>query len=74
MALRTNAQDVRTGDRIRQFTPEEARATFDRMAEFTMKISGDEFLKRWDAGDFSERLDEPSIDMMVRLMRIIQRN
>ena len=30
-------------------TPEEGRAIFDRQVESALGISGDEFLKRWDA-------------------------
>lgn len=74
MALRTDANDVHTDDRIKQFTQADARAMFDRMAQFTLAITGDEFLKRWNAGDYRDRLDEPSIDTMVRLMRVVQRN
>lgn len=31
---------------------EEARASFDRAAQRILGISGDEFLRRWDAGEF----------------------
>lgn len=33
-------------------TPEEARALFDRRARQLLHISGDEFLRRWDAGEY----------------------
>lgn len=33
-------------------TPEEAREIFDRQARETLGISGDEFLRRWDAGEY----------------------
>ena len=33
-------------------TPEEARALFDRRARQLLHISGEEFLRRWDAGDY----------------------
>lgn len=33
-------------------TPEEARAFFDRRARQLLHISGEEFLKRWDAGAY----------------------
>lgn len=47
---------------------------FDRMAKFTLRISGEDFRKRWDAGEYRNRLDEPSIDTMVRLMRLADRS
>jgi hypothetical protein len=33
-------------------TPEEAYALFDRRARHLLHISGEEFLKRWDAGEY----------------------
>ena len=33
-------------------TREEGRALFDRQAKKTLGISGHEFLKKWDAGEF----------------------
>jgi hypothetical protein len=33
-------------------TPEEGRALFDRRARKLLGISGEEFLRRWDAGDY----------------------
>ena len=33
-------------------TPEEARALFDRRARQLLHISGEEFLRRWDAGEY----------------------
>jgi hypothetical protein len=37
---------------IHFMTPEEALAFFDREARKTLGISGDEFLRRWDAGEY----------------------
>lgn len=38
---------------VRQVTPEEGRAIFDRAAWRLMQITGDEFLQRWDAGEYA---------------------
>ena len=39
--------------------PEEARALFDRQARRLVGMSGEEFLRRWDAGEYEGRnLDE----------------
>lgn len=37
---------------IELLTPEEARAFFDRRARQLLHVSGEEFLRRWDAGDY----------------------
>ena len=39
-------------------TPEEGRAMFDAAARKQMGISGDEFIRRWDAGDYAEIADK----------------
>ncbi len=38
-------------------TPEEGRALFDREAKRLFGISGEEFLRRWDAGEYREVFD-----------------
>jgi hypothetical protein len=35
-------------------TPEEARDIFDREAQSALGISGQDFIRRWDAGEFNE--------------------
>jgi hypothetical protein len=39
---------------IRMLTREEARAMFDRSVMKTLGISGEEFLHRWDNGEFRD--------------------
>jgi hypothetical protein len=39
--------------------PEEARALFDRQARSLVGMSGEAFLRRWDAGEYADKnLDE----------------
>ena len=40
-------------------TPEEGREIFDAEARRMMGISGEEFLRRWDAGEYREIADTP---------------
>jgi hypothetical protein len=48
---------------------EEAVAFFDRNARALLGISGEEFLRRWDAGEFHDRFDvDPDITSLVMLM------
>lgn len=51
----------------REATPEEGRALFDRKARELLGISGDEFLKRWDRGDYMEAVD-PSVNAVAVLI------
>ena len=39
--------------------PHEARALFDRQARHLLNLSGEEFLARWDAGEFRDLPDSP---------------
>ncbi len=40
-------------------SPEESRAMFDREARHWVGISGEEFLRRWDAGEYRNIPDTP---------------
>ena len=48
-------------------TPEEARAIFDRQAERTLGISGEEFLRRWDNGEYQPVPDDTEGRKIARL-------
>jgi hypothetical protein len=48
-------------------TPEEGRAMLDRAAREVLSISGEEFLVRWDAGDY-EGSDDPAITRVAMLI------
>jgi len=41
------------GVEIQYLTEEEGRALFDRVARECLGMSGEEFLRRWDAGEFA---------------------
>lgn len=45
---------------IIEMTLEESRADFDAKAREWLGISGDEFLRRLDAGEYDEILDDPA--------------
>jgi hypothetical protein len=58
-------------NRIRWATPEEGRALFDYQAHKLMGISGEEFLRRWDAGEYREIADAPGHRHIMRLAMLI---
>jgi len=45
---------------VRDLSPEESRAFFDAKAQALLGISGDEFVRRWNAGDYDEIADDPA--------------
>ena len=53
---------------VRDLSPEESRAFFDAKAQELLGISGDEFARRWNAGDYDETADEPPFDIMYLAM------
>ncbi|MBA2693980.1 MAG: hypothetical protein H0U65_16055 [Rubrobacter sp.] len=43
-----------TDGSIRELSREEGRELFDRQARRYLDMSGDEFLRKWDAGEFGD--------------------
>jgi hypothetical protein len=61
----------RTERGIRWLSDEEARASFDAEARRVMGMSGDEFLRRYDAGEFRKIHREGENTDFVRLEMLI---
>lgn len=68
-----------TADRIPGIdllTPEEARTLFDRRVRHLLDISGEEFLRRWDAGEYRPVPDDAEgrkIGELVTMMPFARR-
>jgi hypothetical protein len=56
---------------VKFVTPEEARKIFDRRARMELGISGEEFLRRWDAGEYDQIPDTPDGWKIARLSMIL---
>jgi hypothetical protein len=52
-------------------SPEESRAEFDRAVRTLMGISGDEFIERWDAGEFDDIADAANHRHILYLAHLI---
>jgi hypothetical protein len=52
-------------------TPEEARAIFDARAQYELGISGEEFLRRWDNGEYQPVPDDPEGRKIERVAMIM---
>jgi hypothetical protein len=50
---------------------EEGRAMFDRQARELVGMSGDEFIRRWDAGEFRDVADSAGNLHILRLASLI---
>ncbi len=47
-------QTARTDENVRELSREEGRALFDRQVRRYLDMSGEEFLRKWDAGEFGD--------------------
>ena len=63
------AEPVTSGSVV--LSDEEARAIFEEQARTTMGMSGDEFIRRWDAGEFDAIADDPDHREIMRLVMLI---
>jgi hypothetical protein len=56
---------------IRERSFEEGRELFDRQARLRLGMSGEEFLRAWDAGEFGDRDDSDlmGVAMMLPFVR-----
>lgn len=56
---------------IKWVTPEEGRELFDEQARRLMGMSGEEFLRRWDDGEFRDVTTGPEHGKLIRLVMLI---
>lgn len=56
---------------VQHATPEEGMALFDAQARQLLNISGEEFLRRWDAGEYRDIADAPGHRHIMRLAMLI---
>ena len=55
-------------DNVRFIDETEGRDILDEAARKYLGISGEEFLKRWDAGEYAGRADTPDVMAVVSLI------
>jgi hypothetical protein len=56
---------------IRYLDDEESHQLFDREARRLMNMSGEEFLRRYDAGEFESEMDGPRHRQLVQMVMLI---
>ncbi|HEY7033586.1 MAG TPA: hypothetical protein VH482_19775 [Thermomicrobiales bacterium] len=57
--------------RFELFSPDETREAFDELGRLLMQISGAEFIRRWDAGEYVDIADDPDHPEIMRLAMLI---
>lgn len=58
-------------NQIRFLDDEESHAFFDEQARRLMNMSGEEFLRRYDAGQFDAEIDGPQHGVLVEMIMMI---
>ena len=56
---------------VRFLDDDESHALFDREAQRLVGMSGEEFLRRFDAGEFAAEMDGPRHDVLARMVMLI---
>jgi hypothetical protein len=64
------APDRRDED-LHWLSPDEGRELFDGYAREHLGMSGEEFLRRWDAGEFDAIADDPDHPAIMRLAMLM---
>ena len=67
--------DIELPQTIRWLSDEEARAEFDAQSRKLLGISGEEFLRRWDAGEYrgiEDDADHPNVILMAVLIPFVR--
>jgi len=57
---------------IERMSRSEGRAMFDRAARFYRNISGDDFKRRYDQGEYNDELDQSDIQHLATLRRFAE--
>lgn len=69
-------QAQQTGGEVRELSREEGRQLFDRQARRYLGISGEEFLKKWDAGEYGDPDDRtknpPGVMQLAMLLPFVR--
>lgn len=55
-----------------EYSVEEGREIFDAAAQRHLGISGDEFLRKWDAGEFADDPDRPEVIEVAMLIPLVR--
>jgi len=56
---------------VRFLDDDEAREHFDSEAHRLLGVSGDEFLRRYDAGEFEAEMDGPRHRQLVKMVMLL---
>jgi hypothetical protein len=59
---------AKTNGHVRDLSPEESHRLFDEAARYYLGISGEEFVRAWEAGEYDDNPDRPEVMNVVMLL------
>jgi hypothetical protein len=62
---------LRADETVEPLSPGESRAYFDRLVHEWLGLDSDDFLRRWDSGEFDAIADDPDHPEIMRLAQLI---
>lgn len=66
--MSTTATQRNKISQVRELSQAEARRMFDRQAKRYLKMSGPQFIEKWDAGKFNGKTDTPAVIRLAMLL------
>jgi hypothetical protein len=59
---------IEEGVDVRELSEQEAHEVLDRAARFNLGLTGEEFVRAWEAGDFDSDPDRPEVMRVAMLL------
>ena len=72
MARTVTDVDIRGRVPVRDIDRQEGRAVIDENARHYLGISGEEFLRRWNSGEYAHADDDPNVMLVASLLPFIR--
>ena len=64
--------DVRARVPVREVDRQDGQALIDENARHYLGISGEEFLRRWDAGEYAQADSDPNVMLVASLLPFVR--
>jgi hypothetical protein len=70
--MMVSAKSVQKDGHVRWLTRDQARELFEREAQRYLKMSGAEFIRKWNAGEFDDDPDRPEVMSVAALLPLVE--
>ena len=63
---------AKTNGKVHELTEQEGCELFDRQARRNLGMSGEEFVRQWEAGKFDDNPDRPEVMSVAMLLPLVK--